>query len=712
MKKLINFRPALFIAVSVCLGILSASLFIRNDLFFAIATIISFVFIGIVFILIFNNKQRKTVNALWLLVAVLFFILSFFTFYFRTKDYEKANLNGNYYTVTGKIESVTDTSSGSRVIVKNASVFGRVKGKIRYKIAVYTIGQISYDVGDKIEFSAYLTDKSVIYEQKIANYDIQRKIKYTASVNENEIKFTGRDRTIFEIANVGIRDTLKAGLNDTEFSIAYAMLTGYDDYVDENIISSYRQAGVAHIFAVSGLHVGFLAMTLGFVMNKLRLNKTLRAVLITIALIFYSGICSFSASSLRATIMCSIALFASAMGERYDGLSALSLSAVVVLFINPIELFCAGFILSFTVMFGILTVADAIFRLLKFLPQKFAKSLSVVLGAQLFGAPLCLLLFKEFSLIAIIANLIFLPFSGAIFIITLLGTLFAIIFSAPVVALYIPNLLLKIVNALIMAFDYKIFMVGGIAMGGFIILYYFALLVPSGLFNLKAITKTLLSSVLVLAFVVSTVCYNLSLNNQTYIAFSGSNKSCFTIIKSRGKSALVLSSVEGNVYTSEISYLSIKYDIKNLDAIFITSAIKTDMQNLITRLNSVFEFENVYVYNEMDKEIKSAIIISFPEIMVIPIENNQVVLGDIKLTYFINGYAIYCNVNEKSAMIFSELNEMVDYRNIDVAFDYMVAVDKFDLLKSLYKPQTAISYRRHQTALDAESQGDYKIQLK
>jgi hypothetical protein len=149
-----------------------------------------------------------------------------------------------------------------------------------------------------------------------------------------------------------------------------------------------------------------------------------------------------------------------------------------------------------------------------------------------------------------------------------------------------------------------------------------------------------------------------------------------------------------------------------LDAIFITSAIKTDMQNLITRLNSVFEFENVYVYNEMDKEIKSAIIISFPEIMVIPIENNQVVLGDIKLTYFINGYAIYCNVNEKSAMIFSELNEMVDYRNIDVTFDYMVAVDKFDLLKSLYKPQTAISYRRHQTALDAESQGDYKIQLK
>ena len=175
---------------------------------------------------------------------------------------------------------------------------------------------------------------------------------------------------MFESINIFIRDTLKVGLDLDEFTVAYALLCGNSDYMETEIIENFRASGVAHIFAVSGLHIGFFAVILNFITDKLRFNKYVKFFFVVSVLLFYSGVCGFTASSIRATIMTAVMLLAGLIGKKYDGLSSVALAGIIVLLYAPIQLFCVGFQLSFGVVLGINILSRPISKLLGFLPQK------------------------------------------------------------------------------------------------------------------------------------------------------------------------------------------------------------------------------------------------------------------------------------------------------------------------------------------------------
>ena len=152
-------------------------------------------------------------------------------------------------------------------------------------------------------------------------------------------------------------------MGEGEFAFSYALLVGNDDFMDDGVITQFRQAGVAHIFAVSGLHIGFLAGVISFVLRKLKTNRWFNLIFTIFILIIYSGVCGFSASSVRATVMCGVMLLITNLGMRYDGLSALGLAGILVLLLSPVEAFCAGFQLSFIVVFGILVLTPKLKKL-------------------------------------------------------------------------------------------------------------------------------------------------------------------------------------------------------------------------------------------------------------------------------------------------------------------------------------------------------------
>jgi predicted membrane metal-binding protein len=195
---------------------------------------------------------------------------------------------------------------------------------------MYVGGYTYADVGDVVEFYAKITDVGLKYDGRYSWSNVASGVKYFCTVSREDLAITANDRTLFEDFNVFIRDTLRSGMDDDSFAVAYAMLCGNSDYTDTDVFDGYRSAGVAHIFAVSGLHIGFLSSALYIIFKKVRINEYVKTLLIITVLFAYSGVCGFSSSSLRATVMFGVLSFARVSGKRYDMLSSISLAFIIL----------------------------------------------------------------------------------------------------------------------------------------------------------------------------------------------------------------------------------------------------------------------------------------------------------------------------------------------------------------------------------------------
>ena len=343
MEKLINFRLFLFLAVSLALGICSAYSFILQKIGLGIAIIVFFILLLLIYLLFFTAKEKRIKSIIFISIFATLFGIGASVFSLQIANYNAVNLGDHYYEMEGVIAEEHITDYGAKYILKDVKVNGNVKGTLNYKVELYVYGAPTYKLGDVIAFGEYLFDKDLYYEGRFSSYSIADKVKYRVTIYDTDIKLVSSSPNLFEKTNLMIKENLSKGLSEKTFPVAYAMLTGNSDYMDLDVLNSYRRAGVAHIFAVSGLHIGFIAAILNFVFNKMRLNRVVKAVLVALALLFYSGVCGFSASSLRATVMAAVLLFAAIKGEKYDGVSAVAVAAFLILLFNPAELFCVGF---------------------------------------------------------------------------------------------------------------------------------------------------------------------------------------------------------------------------------------------------------------------------------------------------------------------------------------------------------------------------------
>ena len=107
------------------------------------------------------------------------------------------------------------------------------------------------------------------FNSNVLRYFIQK----GAVTNAENITKLSTDLNLFERINLFMRESLKGGLDSREFPVGYALLTGNSHFMDNDLITSYRDAGVAHIFAVSGLHIGFLASLLIFIFSRIKINR-------------------------------------------------------------------------------------------------------------------------------------------------------------------------------------------------------------------------------------------------------------------------------------------------------------------------------------------------------------------------------------------------------------------------------------------------------
>lgn len=238
-----------------------------------------------------------------------------------------------------------------------------------------------------------------------------------------------------------------------------------------------------------------LAAALVFFAKLCRLCGAPKIAFCGVVLFLYAGICGFSPSSVRAFVMAMVFLTAKESGMKYDALSSLAFSAIIVLFFFPMQFFSVGFRLSYSVVFAILLLSKRIARVFAFLPDKISSATGTVVAAQIGSLPVSLYYFGVVSPVSVIVNLLAIPLVSALFVSLFVGVVVGALFDIPVIALFLQKYALRVLVGAIMIFDYEKLLVYGIAFGVFTIFYYFLILLLSDKINLKKKTLRFLAVV-------------------------------------------------------------------------------------------------------------------------------------------------------------------------------------------------------------------------
>ncbi|MDD4112749.1 MAG: DNA internalization-related competence protein ComEC/Rec2 [Herbinix sp.] len=215
-------------------------------------------------------------------------------------------------------------------------------------------------------------------------------------------------------------------LPEKEAGTLMAMVLGEKYLLEYEIKTLYQENGISHILAISGLHISVVGAAIYFLLRKLRLGLIASTVISLLIVYSYGILTNFSVSTNRAVVMYGILLFAKLIGKTFDILSALSLSAFLILIQNPMELFEAGFLLSFGAVLGIAVILPSLTRLYE--PKNaILKGIYVSVSAQALTLPFVLYYFFQIPTYSVLVNLIILPLTSLLMLTALAAGLVGIL---------------------------------------------------------------------------------------------------------------------------------------------------------------------------------------------------------------------------------------------------------------------------------------------
>ena len=147
-----------------------------------------------------------------------------------------------------------------------------------------------------------------------------------------------------------------------------SIVLGDKSSLDGDIKKLYQRNGIAHLLAISGLHISLVGMALYRLLRRSGTSYVFSFAAGTLFITGYVLMTGNALSGLRALVMCLLMMYAQVLGRTYDMLSALSTAAVMFIWNNPYVLYNSGFLLSFCAIMGIAVVLPALKRV--FLPDR------------------------------------------------------------------------------------------------------------------------------------------------------------------------------------------------------------------------------------------------------------------------------------------------------------------------------------------------------
>lgn len=429
--------PFLRILLPFCLGILLqwyfsiSSYIIYGIIAFSLVSIIAFYFLSIKANYVLQFVKGGTY---FLLIGGISMLLT----HFNNTSLQK-NWYGNYYEPEDLLIVRIDEPPIEKNKSYKADAF--VEAVLRGDSVIATQGKLLlYFSKDTATSQLNYGDKIIINKklQPIKNagnpggfnykrYAAFQQIFYNAFLKEKDWVTINQNSTswfkqfIFN-ARSSILSILKnnVGANKDELGIAEALLIGYTNDLDKDLVQAYSNTGVVHIIAISGMHLGLIYVMLVWLFGKLpfiRNSKLLQVILILSCLWFFSLITGASASVLRSAVMFSCIAIGKNFVRQSSVYNSLAASAFILLCYNPYYLWDVGFQLSYLAVIGIVAFQKPIYNSI-YIKNKWVDNIwkltAVSIAAQLLTFPICIYYFHQFPNLFLLTNLIAVPLSSII----------------------------------------------------------------------------------------------------------------------------------------------------------------------------------------------------------------------------------------------------------------------------------------------------------
>jgi len=184
----------------------------------------------------------------------------------------------------------------------------------------------------------------------------------------------------------------------------HTFILGNTKYIDDNVIESYRNNGISHLFSVSGMHISFLSTIILGILKRFKLKENTSYLLVISFLLFYTFLVSFTPSVNRSIILYLLIFINKKLNMNIKTIYLLLLDLSILLFINPFYIYNIGFIYSFTISFYLILLQN------KLNSKNYILSIfKVSLISFIVSLPISIYNFYQINILSVFYNLLFVP---------------------------------------------------------------------------------------------------------------------------------------------------------------------------------------------------------------------------------------------------------------------------------------------------------------
>lgn len=267
-------------------------------------------------------------------------------------------LDGRYLDISGTIRSIQETREYTRFVLEDCRT--KEKGEQIRGVQVYLKGGDwqSWKIGHQVTVSGTMrlfdpARNPGGFDSR--NYYLAQKLDYRMGADSMVLQQEGYSRypdLLYRIGKFG-GTILEAITDGTDTGIYRAAVLGDKTQLDEGIRELYQRNGIAHLLAISGVHLSLVGMAVYRLFRKMGIGFTGSCLIGAAFIISYGILTGASASMVRAAVMLICGFLAACLGRTCDRLSALGLAAILLLWESPYLITQAGFQLSFGAILGI-----------------------------------------------------------------------------------------------------------------------------------------------------------------------------------------------------------------------------------------------------------------------------------------------------------------------------------------------------------------------
>jgi len=412
-----------------------------------------------------------------------------------SEDLCRFNLKASEIVIRGKRSSVSGRVSvlikGSDAAIKYGNKVA-VHGKLSNIISTHNPG---------IASSGDLMAKRKINCQMISNGSNVEVIARSIGNPIKSISITIKNKLISVIQR-----TMKEPYSSLLGSIVFgSQASPLPDELQDN----YRTAGVIHLLVVSGTQVSIILASVMALCGNFGLSRNIRMIVVTFANLMFTVMVGAGPSIVRAAVMCEAALIAKAFERENDFYNSLAISALVLLILNPLNMFDLGFQLSFMATLALFYIAPAIEDSIKERsPKLLANTIAISVSPTITTTPIILYNFGQVSFVSIISNFLIIPWVEVTVILGFISTLIGMVFAPfAYVTGNTLTLILALLNAIVYFFSGLPFACWYFAPPGLLAIMIYYIILISGVEIMKGrlkvkLNKAALLIVLVLAGIV------------------------------------------------------------------------------------------------------------------------------------------------------------------------------------------------------------------